>query len=407
MRSILCLALLGLGPPLLTADAPTFVVRKANGAEIRAPLAGVDETFRLEVGTKILRKLGGDEWLSIRQAGLDLPPLPADEQIVLASGDRIPARDLRLDDEKIRFRHPDLNGGKESVVPIAAVAMIWRLAPDGTVDASVRRNRLLLGKRKRDTVLLRNGDTVEGTLEGISSAEAEVEVAGKKVVTRWPQVSAVLLSTDLSEKGRPKEARGWLVLSTTDQSPGGRLAVVSPSCDGVTFAAKTTFGANVRVPLGRVVSLERDGDHFDRLSGLTPSGYAYAPYLDEKVDYRVGANVRGRDLVLGGSAYDKGVGLPAGGRITYTLGGKYRRFEALVGLDDFDGREGEVRIRVLRDGKAADLGKTEWAGRDGGVRIDVDLTGAKEMTIAVESAGKGPIGGVVDVVEARLIRASP
>jgi hypothetical protein len=29
------------------------------------------------------------------------------------------------------------------------------------------------------------------------------------------------------------------------------------------------------------------------------------------------------------------------------------------------------------------------------------------MTLAVESGGKGPIRGVVDVVEARLIRASP
>ena len=387
--------------------ATTFVVRKSDGTEIRGVLAGIDDTFRLEVGTKVLRKLGADEWLSIRQAGLDLPPLPSDEQIVLASGDRIPARNLRLDDEKLRFRHPDLDGGKESVVPIAAVAMVWRLATDGTVRAAHQRNDLLRSKRKRDTILLRNGDRIEGTLEALSATEVEVEVARKKVVAKWPQVSAVLLSTDLTEKARPKESRAWLVLSATERSPGGRFAVVAPSCDGATFSAKTTFGAILRVPLERVVSLDLMANLIVQLSELTPSEYTYTPYLDEKFPYRIGANVMGRDLLLGGSYYDKGVGLHAGSRISYPLGAKFSRFDALVGLDDLDGRDGQVRIRLLLDGKAVDLGKTAWTSRDGAVRISVDVAGAKEMTLVVEPGANRPIRGVVNVVEARLIRASP
>jgi NPCBM/NEW2 domain len=407
MRLFAPCLLLTLLDPSLNAAPPTFLVRKANGTEIRAPLASMDANFRIEVGTKILRKFGGDEWLSIRQAGLDLPPLPSDEQIVLTSGDRIPARNLRLDDEKLRFRHPDLNGNKDSIVPIASVAMIWRLAPDGTLNASTQRNRLLRTKRKRDSILLRNGDMIEGTLEALSTDEVEVEIARKKVVTKWPLVCAVLLSTDLTEKARAKESQARLVLSSTDRSPGGRLTVVAPSCDGVTFSAKTTFGAVIRVPIERVVSLELSASHIVRVSDLTPSKVTYTPYLDEKVVYSIDANVLGRDLLLGGSYYDKGVGMHAGSQISYPLDGKYRRFEALVGLDDLDGREGNVRIRVLLDGKAVDLGKSEWTGRDKGVRISVDVAGAKEMTLVVESAAKGPIQGVVDVVEARLIRDSP
>ena len=402
-----CAIALSLFGTCAVAAPPTFVVRKANGTDIRAPLASMDATFRLEVGAKVLRKLGADEWLSIRQAGLDRPPLPSDEQIVLAFGDRIPARDLRLDDEKLRFRHPDLEGGKDSLVPIAAVAMVWRLATDGTVHAARQRNDLLRTKRKRDTILLRNGDRIEGTLEALSANEVEVEVARKKVVAKWPQVSAVLLSTDLTEKGRPKESQARLVLSATERSPGGRFAVVAPTCDGVTFTAKTTFGAVLRVPIERVVSLDLIANQIVYLSELTPSEYTYAPYLDEKFPYRIDANVVGRELLLAGSYYDKGVGLHAGSRISYPLGGKFRRFDALVGLDDLDGREGEVRIRLLLDGKAADLGKTDWTSDDKAVRVSVDVAGVKEMTLVVESAGKGPIRGAVDVVEARLIRASP
>ena len=400
----LCLVItLGIAP-LLGAEAPTFLVRKANGTEIRAPLASVDKDFRIAVGTKIIRKLDGTEWLSLRQSSVPLPALPSDEQIILTSGDRIPVRELRLDDEKLRFRHADLNGNKDNVVPVGSVAMIWRSAPDGTVDVPRYCNRLLRGKRKRDVVLLRNGDTIEGTLNGLSAEQVEVEVARKNVVTKWSRVSAVLLSTDLTEKTRPKVAHARLVLSSTDRSPGGRITVVSPDCDGATFSAKTTFGSLIRVPIERVVSLESSGSHLVHLSDLTPSKFTFTPYLDETFAWSADANVLGRDLLLGESTYDKGVGLHADSRISYALDGKYRRFDALVGLDDNDGREGNVRIRVLLDGKPVELGKSEWKRGDKAVRISVELSEAKEMTLVVEALGKGPIQGVVDVVEARLIR---
>ena len=389
------------------AEAPTFLVRKANGTEIRAPLASVDKDFRIEVGTKILRKLNGTDWLSLRQSVVPLPAMPSEEQLVLSSGDRIPARELRLDDEKLRFRHPDLEGNKDSVVPVGSVAMIWRIAPDGTVDIPRYRNRLLRGKRKRDVVLLRNGDTIEGTLNALSAEQVEVEVARKNVVTKWVRVSAVILSTDLTEKARPKGGYARLVLSSTDRSPGGRVTVVAPECDGATFSARTTFGSLIHVPLSRVVSLESSGSHVVHLSDLPSAKYTYAPYLDETFTWMANTNAFGRDLLLGESTYDKGIGLHADSRISYALSGKYRRFDALVGLDDRNGRGGTIRIRLLLDGKPVDLGKTEWKRGDGAVRISVSVAEAKEMTLVVEASGEGPIQGVVDIVEARLILEVP
>jgi hypothetical protein len=37
--------------------------------------------------------------------------------------------------------------------------------------------------------------------------------------------------------------------------------------------------------------------------------------------------------------------------------------EELVGLDDLDGRQGQVRIKVEVDGKAVDLGKKDTLSR--------------------------------------------
>ena len=320
------------------ASAVTFVVRKANGSELRSQVASLDKDWTVGVGKPIARRLAAAEWLSLRQADVTLPLLPTEEQIVLTSGDRIPVRHLRLDDEKLRFRHADLNDGKEVGVPLASVAMIWRMGPDGTVDAVRRRQRLLHERGKRDRVLLRNGDAVEGTLNALSASEVEVEVARKNVAMKWPQVAAVLLSSELADKRSPRTAFARIVLSATARLPGGRFTVVAPSCDGETFVAQTLFGATLSVPLERLVALELYANQAIALSDQLPNNYVYTPYLDEKWPWRADANAIGGDLRLGGSAFAKGIGMHADSRLTYALDGKYRRFDALVGLDDVDGR---------------------------------------------------------------------
>jgi hypothetical protein len=115
--------------------------------------------------------------------------------------------------------------------------------------------------------------------------------------------------------------------------------------------------------------------------------------------------VTGRDLRVGGSVHDRGIGMHAHSRLSYALGGAYRRFEALVGLDDLDGRKGAVQIRVLADGKALDLGRTGDLTHSGGPwPVSVKVDGVKELTLEVAPGAAGPVQGVVNWVGARLVR---
>jgi hypothetical protein len=85
--------------------------------------------------------------------------------------------------------------------------------------------------------------------------------------------------------------------------------------------------------------------------------------------------------------------------------GADRRFEPLVGLDDLDGRQGKVRIKVEVDGKAVDLGKKDVLSRATGPwQIAVPLADAKELTLVVECADNGPVQAVVNWVQARLVK---
>jgi hypothetical protein len=402
VRQLLALVLLA---GAARAAEPTFVARTAAGREYRGPLFRLDADWSAEVGKGARHKVPSGELIELRQVGVALPPLPSDEHIVLNNGDRLPVRDVRMQDEKVFFRHPDIAGGAEASLPLSSVALIWRLAPDRVVVPEKLRRRLLAGKRPRDRVLLRNGDTIEGTLESIRGGEVEVEVSKKASRARWTQVSAVSLSTDLADKPRPPGLAARLVLTATATAPAAWLTVTSPSLVDGELRASTAFGATLRVPLSRVASLEVIGGKAVDLGDLAPAKYDYRPYLDEAWPWSRDSNVNGRDLRLGGSSHARGIGTHAHSRLTYRLDGAYRRFEAAVGLDDLDGKAGKARVRVLIDGKPAVLGKKELlTGGAAPLHIDVSLAGAKELTLEVTRVEDDPVQAVVNWVGARLVK---
>jgi hypothetical protein len=92
-------------------------------------------------------------------------------------------------------------------------------------------------------------------------------------------------------------------------------------------------------------------------------------------------------------------------RLTYSLNGEYRRLDCVVGLDDRDGKKGRVKARILVDGKAIALTRSDiLTHADGAIRVNVDVKGAKELTLEVLAAERGPVQGVVNWANARLVK---
>jgi hypothetical protein len=391
--------------PARAQDVPVFEVRTASGLKVSGPLLKLTADWTVRVGKGVGRRVNGAEVLSVRRQGLPGPAFPTDEHLILVNGDRVPVKGLRLHNERLRFRHPDLEGGAETSLPLAAVAVFWRTAPEKTAAPEKFRRRLAGGSRTRDTVLLRNGDVLRGVLNGLDDKAVEVEVAKKGVSAKINQVAAVALSTDLTDALRPKGTSARLVLTESDRSPGGRLTLTAATSDGKYLRGKTAFGAHLRVPLARVAALDLFGGKAVYLSDLKPSRYEYRPFLDEHWPWSADASVTGRDLRVGGAVFDKGLGMHSHSRLTYQLDGAYRRLEALVGLDDLDGRRGSVRLRVLGDGKPLRLGAPGEVTHAGGpLPLSVKVEGVKELTLEVLWGGDGPVQGVVNWADARLVK---
>jgi hypothetical protein len=239
----------------------------------------------------------------------------------------------------------------------------------------------------------------------LGAANVEVEVNKKIVAALWKQVTAVALSTELADRLKPKGVHARVVLTEPAGAPGGRITLTEAACDGAVMSGKTVFGARVRFPLERLAQLDILGGKAVALEDLAPSSYEYRPYLNYKCSWSVESNVCGRDIRLGRSTYDRGIGMHAHSLLSFPLNGVYKRFEALVGLDERDGREGSVRVKVLLDGKEVDLGKkTTLVHADGALSVNVPVEGAKTLTLEVDNADNGSVEAVVNWVNARLVK---
>jgi hypothetical protein len=396
-----------------SADKPKaplpFIVATADGKSLTGPLRELKADWSLHTGDADENHLSPGDWLALTRKDIKLPPNPSGPHLILLNGDRIPFDSIRLDGETLYFKHADLGDGKENRVPLTAVAVVWLAAPDN-IDTPDRYRRLLArATRAHDRALLRNGDALEGMLNTLNGRTAEVEVDKKLVEVATDKLAAIALGTDIVNTLKPKGVYARVTLLGDTKTHGTRLSLASAFCtDGRILEGKTVFGSTLRVPLDRVAALDVYQGRANYLSDMKPARFEFTPYLgDGGTVYPVvtDGSVANRDLRLGGSTYDKGIGLHSRSRLTYDLAGGYRRFEAVVGLDDETGRDGSVRIRVLGDGKPLDLGPDrELTAKSGPLTVSVGVAGVKELILEVDFGQHADVQDDVDWCAARLIK---
>ncbi len=282
------------------------------------------------------------------------------------------------------------------------MALIWLAPPPGEADPPLTLRRLLAERRRRDLVLLRDGDRVEGTLTELGRAGCRIRAGRRHVDLPLARVAVIALNSELRAPTAPVEPYGHLVL--TD---GARLALASGRVDAArhALAGKTLFASSVEVPLGRVAALDLRQGTAVYLSDLEPKGYEHTPFLGASWPYARDGSVSGGELRLAGSTYDKGVSLHSESRLSYDLGGRYRRFEAEVGLDERTGRRGRVRVEIRVDGQPRPLARGgELTAADRPLSLRLDVRGARDLTLVVHFGRFGDVQGHVNWGDARLIR---
>jgi hypothetical protein len=387
---------------LLAATGPVgsdFEVRTPEGE----PAVGAVQSLAAD-GTLVVghRTFAAGDWYAVRRVSAVLPAWPRARHVELNTGDRVVGTVAGADGDAVRMRLT-IPGTKDQSIrfPLSAVRAVWLT----TRPANEPSPDWLTAPRKRDLFLARNGDSAAGALTSIDPATNSVafQADGRDHRLEFSKLAAIAFNTDLARIRRPKGP--FYRLTLVD---GTRLNVQTATFDGSMWTATTLFKDTVQFAADQLVSVDIEQGKVTYLSDLKPVKYLYRTFDGEQYAWMADRSVAGRPMTLRGtsgeSTFDRGLGLHAECAVTYSLGGKYRRFEALAGLDARSGARGNATLIVRMDGKEQELssgGRLTDAG--GPVTVGIDVTGAKELTIEVRRGAGGHVQDHVNLAEARLI----
>ena len=121
-------------------------------------------------------------------------------------------------------------------------------------------------------------------------------------------------------------------------------------------------------------------------------------------DPHAGKSVGEHPIQLDGRTFVHGIGTHANSDVLIDLGRGATKFLAAVGIDDEKRGHGDVRFHVMVDGKEAAV-TPELHGGDAPQLLSVDLSGASQLRLTVDDAGKGIDSDHADWAGAALILA--
>jgi NPCBM/NEW2 domain len=377
-------------------STPEFEVRCIDGKARSGAVASLaaDGSLALDGDKSIV----AGEWYSLRRTDKPLPSWPRGPHAELTNGDRVVGSVVAADGDAIVFA-PAGAADQKLRFPLSALRDVWNSRPDDREPA------WLSAPRRRDVILSRNGDLASGALTAIDRASNRIrfQVEGKDQELDLSKVAAIGFNTDLARVRRLKGPYYRLTLAD-----GTRLSASTLALDGKLWKATTLFNDNLSMPADQIVSIDVEQGKAVSLSQLKPTTFQHQSMDGETVAWAANRCVSGAALrlktALGESTFDRGIGLHSVSTIVYSLVGKYRRFEAIAGLDARTGTRGDAVLAVFVDGKERELprgGKLVFS--EGPLALQLDVTGAKELTIVVRPGRGGTVQDHVNLADALLI----
>jgi hypothetical protein len=299
-------------------------------------------------------------------------------------------------------------------LPAQSIAALIFDMPTDAKAARALDDRIAASKaRTNDTLLLSNGDQIDGRLVRLANQKLTLRAAENDVTVDLARVAAVVFGgRQASESAERNKLHTWVGLTV-----GSRLMARRFATDGERATIELDAGVVVSAKLDAIAALQPLGGDVIYLSDLNDAGYRHIPFLSLPWEYRRDQSVAGGPLLAGGRLYLKGLGLHSAARITYNVGGEYRKFQCELAIDDAAGGAqqgqssgGSVTCRVFTDdGSGKWQLKYESPVIRGGpdtrpTPVDVDIAGAERISLLVDFADRGDQHDHINWLDARVIK---
>ncbi len=314
-------------------------------------------------------------------------------EIRLTDGSRLRASSFASTGTVAVIEHPQLGSLK---LPMTVVQSVRFAAPDAKVENAW--NQLLDKSAKKDQVAVRKGDVLDhldGVIGSLDEATVKFQLDGDEIPVKRERVFGLIYSR--------RENVSSKAVVAVDLASGDRLAGKGVSFDGAAWKVKLVSGAEVSVLMPLVQSVDFSLGKIAYLSNLEPRDVKYTPFFDFVWEYRRDRSLDGKSLSLGNKVYAKGLALHSLTVMKYRLGGDYRRFQAVMGIDDDIRVAGNVDVVIKGDGRP--LFKGAARVNQPPQPLDLDVTGVVELEITVDYGDdKLDIGDRLHLADAKVVK---
>lgn len=285
-------------------------------------------------------------------------------------------------------------------IPLSAVAFVLNGAQE-TALAQEWQEKVRSRSRNQDQVAIRREgvlNLLDGTL-GNASDKGEIEFSmevGDKRQTRLLDVGRL---QGLAFVRRPDPQSPTPLCKVVDIGQNSWIAASLGLADQV-LKVTLVSGPTVELPKSAVVLLDFTNDKLVYLSDLKPQEVIERSRQGRKDGLHLDKNLDNGPLQLRGELYRKGLAIHAHTELTYNLEGKFKKFDAILGMDDTVGGDGQPRVRVEGDGR--ELFSQSIGRKDEPRPLKLEIQGVRQLRIIVSSNRLFDFGDHVDLADAKL-----
>jgi NPCBM/NEW2 domain len=295
-------------------------------------------------------------------------------------------------------------------LPVNSVASV-RLMPM-TATLQDRWNELLKREIRKDLLIVprpkppaaaKTLDFVQVVVARVADEEVTFAFGGMEQKLPRSRFFGIIFSRAKKDGEKP--------VCTVKLAGGGPLKVSRVRWDGTTMTARLLAGVNVEIPAANVAVLDFSLGKVQYLADTEPRDEEFTPYFDDDLKlsrslfrYRKNKTDLNKKLQLGKTVYDRGLWIHSKTMLKYRIGGDYRRFRAVMGIDQDAAKDGigNVSVEITGDGKKLFEGTVRWS--DAPRNLDLDVTNVRELKIVVDYGDNDATGDHLDLCDARVIK---
>ena len=340
-----------------------------------------------------------DQFVSLQRAASDAAPTATTKfTLFLAGGDRLTGEPVRVANEQVTWHSPALG---EITLPLQRLVSLVR-GGDGEPAAPAE-------PASQDVARLANGDSVAGVATDITADHVTIKTDAGAADVPLGSVTQLTFATVASHAST--NAAGAFQVKLID---GSAVTVADASIDQqslkIALGPKSSAQHQIDVPLAQISAIEQLNGPVTWLSSLTPIERVQTPYFGGSPPWpaRNDAAVDGGPLHAAGQSFTRGIGVHSYSRLTYDIAaGNWPAFRTQYAIDTGTGdaprQLADVTVRIKLDDRVVHEQAHIRAGELSPV-FNVDLSGAKRLTLEVDYGDAGDTQDHFDWIEPALLR---